>query len=241
MKREENVLRFYVLCNKLKDLVRKGWQDWHVERDRLESVADHIYGTTMLAVAIKDQYEYDIDITKVIMMLAIHELEEVLINDITIFDMPKQVKKSLGREAVSQMLKDLIDKDKYHDLINEFENCETPEAKFAHMCDKLECDIQCKLYDEEGCISYDRKGHVNKKHLVDNVSANHPDVVGSFNNGDNWSEMWMKFWQKYAGYDDNFMEVSNYAMNNDIAVYKKEKLKALDIYLQDKEDLKKDN
>ena len=44
MEKEENVLRYYVLCNKLKDVVRTGWLDWHVERERVESVAEHIFG-----------------------------------------------------------------------------------------------------------------------------------------------------------------------------------------------------
>ena len=69
MSKEENVLRYYVLCNKLKDIVRTGWKDWHVKRERIESIAEHIYGTQMLAIAMKSEYQYDIDIEKVILML----------------------------------------------------------------------------------------------------------------------------------------------------------------------------
>ena len=47
MRSEENVLNFYILCNKLKNVVRTGWKDWHVERERLESVAEHIYSAQM--------------------------------------------------------------------------------------------------------------------------------------------------------------------------------------------------
>lgn len=39
-----NVAKFYVLCNKLKDTLRTGWGVWNVKRDRIESVAEHIYG-----------------------------------------------------------------------------------------------------------------------------------------------------------------------------------------------------
>ena len=35
------------------------------------------------------------------------------------------------------------------ELFLEFDAHETKEAKFAYMCDKLECDLQCKLYDQE--------------------------------------------------------------------------------------------
>ena len=51
MEREERVLGYYVLCNKLKDLIRTGWKNWNVDRDRIESVAEHIYGTQQLAIA----------------------------------------------------------------------------------------------------------------------------------------------------------------------------------------------
>ena len=85
MTREENVLKYYVLCNKLKDVIRTGWKDWHVERTRVESVAEHIYGVQMLALAMHSEYKYDIDISKVIFMLAVHELEEIIIGDLTLF------------------------------------------------------------------------------------------------------------------------------------------------------------
>lgn len=39
MNKEERVLNYYVLCNKLKDVIRTGWKTWNVKRDRLESVA----------------------------------------------------------------------------------------------------------------------------------------------------------------------------------------------------------
>jgi putative hydrolase of HD superfamily len=74
MGKERKVINYYVLCNKLKNLIRTGWKTWHVHRERLESVAEHIFGVQMLAIAMKSEYEYDIDISKVIMMIAIHEL-----------------------------------------------------------------------------------------------------------------------------------------------------------------------
>ena len=66
MTKEENVIKYYVLCNKLKNVIRTGWKDWKVQRDRIESVAEHIFGVQMLAIAMKSEFEYDIDIMKVI-------------------------------------------------------------------------------------------------------------------------------------------------------------------------------
>ena len=74
MCKEQKVLSYYVVCNKLKNVIRTGWKDWKVKRERIESVAEHIYGVQMLAIAMKSEYQYDIDMQKVIFMLAIHEL-----------------------------------------------------------------------------------------------------------------------------------------------------------------------
>ena len=51
MKKEQKVLNYYVICNRLKDVIRTGWNDWNVKRDRIESVAEHIYSVQMLAIA----------------------------------------------------------------------------------------------------------------------------------------------------------------------------------------------
>ncbi len=64
MCKEQNVLNYYVVCNKLKKVIRTGWKDWKVKRERSESVAEHIYGDQMLAIAMKSEYQYDIDMQK---------------------------------------------------------------------------------------------------------------------------------------------------------------------------------
>lgn len=33
MSKAKNVVECYVLCNKLKDVIRTGWQTWHVKRE----------------------------------------------------------------------------------------------------------------------------------------------------------------------------------------------------------------
>ena len=90
MSKEQNVINFYAICNKLKNVIRTGWKDWNVQRDRIESVAEHIYGVQMLAIAMQSEFEYDIDIKKVIFMLAIHELGETVIGDLIQFQITKE-------------------------------------------------------------------------------------------------------------------------------------------------------
>ena len=206
MSKEKNVIIFYVLCNKLKNVIRTGWLDWNVTRDRVESIAEHIYGVQMLAIAMKSEYKYDIDLTKVIFMLAIHELGEIIIGDLTQFQITKEEKEELEHKAVHDILDSLIEGKYIEELFLEFDEKKTPEAKFAYQCDKLECDLQCKLYDQENCVDFNNQENYK--------SFFHPDVQKYYKEGLSWSEMWLKFGQGRYNYDKNFMAVSNYAYNN---------------------------
>ena len=82
----KTILDYYVLTNKLKDLVRSGWKAWGVKRQRVESVAEHIFGTCMLAIAIWSETLPEVNLSQVLTMLALHETEEIIIGDITPFD-----------------------------------------------------------------------------------------------------------------------------------------------------------
>lgn len=208
MNKAESVVKYYVLCNKLKDVVRTGWKDWNVSRDRVESVAEHTYGVQMLAIAMKSQYEYDIDLEKVILMLAVHELEEIYIGDLTLFQISKEEKARLGHEAVAKVLDGILDKEQISNIILEFDERMTKEAVFAYHCDKLECDLQSKLYDEEGCVDLNNQ-EGNKTFYDDKVKK-------LLEKEKSWSGMWLQFGQDRYNYDDNFLEVSNYAKNNRI-------------------------
>ena len=208
MSKEENVIKYYVLCNKLKNVIRTGWMDWKVQRDRIESVAEHIFGVQMLAIAMKSEFEYDIDIMKVIYMLAIHELGETVIGDLTQFQIDKKEKEKIEHEAVHKILASLIDGEKIEALFLEFDAHETPEAMFAYQCDKLECDIQCKLYDQEKCVDL--------KHQEGNNTVNDDTVKELLETGKSWSQMWLEFGQSRYPYDKNFLSVSNFVKDNDI-------------------------
>lgn len=153
MDKIERVICFYTLATELKDKIRSGWKVWNIERERIESVAEHIYGTCILAIAIDSEFDLQIDLEKTILMLVIHELEEIIIGDITPFDsVTKEEKRRLGKQAVEKVLKPLSKQEKYWNLIEEFESKETKEANFAKMCDKLEADLQCKIYTEEKAL-----------------------------------------------------------------------------------------
>lgn len=208
MSKEENVINYYCLCNRLKNVIRKGWKDWHVKRERIESVAEHIYSTQMLAIFMKSEFNYDIDIKKVIFMLSIHEIGETIIDDLTMFEISHEEKVRIEHEAVHKILSGLLDGGKLENLWLEFDAHETKEAMFAYECDKLECDLQSKLYDEEGCVDLTNQS--------DNKAFKSELVQKLLNEGNSFGEMWLKFGQVIYPYDDNFKAVSDYALTHKI-------------------------
>lgn len=148
----KKIMQYYMLTYKLKDLVRSGWKCWHVKKERLESVAEHIYGTCMLAIGIWSETLPQVNLAEVLMTLAIHETEEIIIGDLTPFDAGYSTKQLKGEKAVYDIFKGMVAKDVFVELIKNFDNGLTPEGIFAKKCDKLECDIQAKIYDEQGLI-----------------------------------------------------------------------------------------
>ena len=149
----QKLIKFYLLATSLKDKIRSGWNKWNIDRQRVESVAEHIYGTCILAIAIDSEFDLNIDIYKVVMMMVLHEIEEVKIGDLTPFDKTTaEEKRIIGKQAVEEVLSPLTKGINYIELIEEFEKLETKEAKFAKMCDKLEPDLQAKIYCEEKSI-----------------------------------------------------------------------------------------
>lgn len=204
----KTTIKYYKLCNKLKDTIRKGPVVWNAKRDRIESVAEHVYGVQMLALSIYYQFEYKLDIMKVIYMLAIHELEEIEIGDLAFFETTREEKLIKGKKATNYILKDILGKEEISALLDEYNERMTEEAIFAYHCDKLECDIQMKLYDQEDC--FDLNNQFNNP-IINNYSVRKVlDTEKSISNA------WIEFDRSKYEDDKNFIEIINYLKENEI-------------------------
>lgn len=172
-------------------------------------MAEHIYGVQMLAIAMCLEYGYEIDLMKVIMMLAVHELEEVAMGDIIPFEMSLEEKKARGQAVVAEMLSELQDGKKVRELFTEYYEQRTPEAKFAKWCDKLEADLQMKIYDDEGRVD-----------LVEqdgNAMLADVEVQEVAKGKQSAAEIWLEYNRQKNGYDENFLAVSRYVEEHKIS------------------------
>jgi len=204
----KNVLQFYELTSRLKNIIRTGLLAWQVSADRLESVAEHVFSTCMLAIAIDSEFDYDIDIQKVIYMLALHELEEVIIGDVPTFDNiygaeMKELKKR-GKDAVIEILSPLAKKDELFAVIKEYDENKTVEARFAKWVDKLDCGLQIKLYDMQG--------HINPSNADIDIKRRHNLEKRGYTR---LSDSWLEYCIEMYGFDENFVELARQARKDE--------------------------
>ena len=131
------------------------------------------------------------------------------IGDITPFDNVSSEEKLIrGREAVKLVLKGLVKKDEYEALLEEFNAHYTNESKFAYMCDKLECDIWMKVYEDYGY------NDINQSNLKPLKSVKIKEIVA---NGENKiANIFIEF--DRDKYKDNivFLNLLDYIKNNNL-------------------------
>ncbi len=207
-----NSMRFYLLATQLKYKIRSGWDKthWNVSKERIESIAEHVYGTCILALSIDSEFKTNLDINKVIKMLVLHELGEVIIGDITPFDnITPEEKMKKEHEAMREVIGDLVNQEEFLSLLFEFDEKKTKEAIFAHHCDKLEADIQAKVYQDMGCqhpLDEQEDNVVFKSNIVQQMVKD-----GAQTAFDIWYE-----WDKSLYYDDeDFARLLDYVKTID--------------------------
>lgn len=162
----------------------------------------------MLALAIYFQFSYKLDINKVIYMLAIHELKEIEIGDLAFFETTREEKLINGKKATDYILKDFLGKDEISELLDEYNERKTDEAIFAYHCDKLECDIQMKLYDQEECFDLNDQPN--------NPIINDSNVKKVLNSEKNISNAWIEFDRSKYEDDKNFIAIIDYLKKHEI-------------------------
>ena len=162
----------------------------------------------MLAISIYFQFNYKLDLNKVIYMLAIHELEEIEIGDLAFFETTHEDKLINGRKATEYILENFIGKEEILILLDEYNERKTEEAIFAYHCDKLECDIQMKLYDQEGCFDLNNQ--------TNNSIINMPSVKKVLDCEKSISNAWIEFDRDKYEDDPIFIDIINWLKDNKI-------------------------
>ncbi len=135
----EQMLEILQIAGRLKTRTRHNW----TEGDRKESVADHCYRMSLMAMLLTGIPEFkDVDIDRVIRMCLIHDLGEAFTGDIPSFE-----KTENDSEKEDRIFAEWVEsfpqpqRSEWEDLLGEMNALKTKEAKIYKALDKLEAVI----------------------------------------------------------------------------------------------------
>jgi putative hydrolases of HD superfamily len=146
----DDFIEFLHYVGKLKKVKRTGWVTQKIKDP--ESVAEHTYRVTFLAVLLAEQD--DLDQLKIMKMALVHDLAEGIVGDIVsvkgsqkIFSLKEKFKREAS--AMKLIFSKFKEGKEFYQLWKEYEEQSSPEALLLKQVDKLEMVIQALEYGEE--------------------------------------------------------------------------------------------
>jgi len=143
------ILDFLKDASNLKNIPRQGWID-KLSITHPESVADHSYSMSIMAMIISDLENYDSE--KILKMVLLHDLAESKIGDFTPGQISKDEKEKIENQAFREIIEKLpnLIKLEYAEIWKEYQNQISVESQFVHQIDRLEMALQAKIYEKSG-------------------------------------------------------------------------------------------
>lgn len=108
---------------------------------RRENDAEHAWHMAVMAIILSEYSNEPIDLLKTVSMILLHDVVEIDAGDTYAYDeQGKKTQKEREKNAAERLYGILPSdqRDKFRDLFEEFEACETPEARFARAMDNIQ-------------------------------------------------------------------------------------------------------
>ena len=125
----------------LKNVLRAGWVRAGIPSP--ESVAAHSWGMSMLALKLAPK---ELDLARILSLCIVHDIPEVRVGDLTPHD-DTSTKAADELKAMTEMAPEWVS------LFEEYEQGQTPEAKFVKQLDNLDMALQAEKYQDEFGLS----------------------------------------------------------------------------------------
>jgi len=156
----QQVIDFILELEKLKGVTRKVRP---LGLDRYENSAEHSWQLAMFAVSLASYAETSLDINRVVRMLLVHDIGEIDTGDTIVYAEQGLEARKVAEWAAVQRIFGMLPEHQASTFLvlwQEFEQCETPESRFAHAVDRampvlLNLANQGQSWRENG-ISYER-------------------------------------------------------------------------------------
>lgn len=153
--RLQKQIAFIKEIDKVKSIFR---QTYLADGTRKENDAEHSWHIALMAVLLKEYVSEDVDVTKVMTMVLIHDLVEIDAGDTYAYDSEGAKSKREREVKAADRIFGILPEDQgmyFRELWEEFEAYETPDAKYAHLLDNFQPLL---LNDASGGRSWNEHG-----------------------------------------------------------------------------------
>lgn len=108
---------------------------------RRENDAEHAWHMAVMAIVLSEYSNEPIDLLKTLKMILMHDVVEIDAGDTYAYDEKAKETQEEREKAAAKRLYGILPKEQgeeYRSLFEEFEACETPEARFARTMDNIQ-------------------------------------------------------------------------------------------------------
>ncbi len=130
-------IAFILEIDKLKSILRRTYL---VNDPRHENSAEHSWHLAMMAMVLAEHANAEVNLLRVLKMLLVHDVVEIDAGDTYCYDTGGNDSKAEREMAAAHRIFGLLpndQRDEMHQLWEEFEARQTPEARFAAALDRL--------------------------------------------------------------------------------------------------------
>jgi putative hydrolase of HD superfamily len=143
--RAEALIGFLALADRLKTVERRGRVPLPDGTTRRENSAEHCWNIALVALLLHREVAAEIDLARVLAMIAVHDLVEIEAGDTYAYDPAGCATQAEREAAAAGIVFGALPPDlgmRLRALWEEFEAGETAEARFAMGCDRLQGFLQ---------------------------------------------------------------------------------------------------
>ena len=138
LERLEKQIRFIVEIDKVKNIFR---QTYLADAGRKENDAEHSWHIALMAYLLQEYAEKPVDVSKVMLMVLIHDLVEIDAGDTYAYDEEAKKDQQEREQKAADRIFAILPEDqaeKLRALWDEFEEGQTKEARFARTMDNFQ-------------------------------------------------------------------------------------------------------
>ena len=131
-------MEFILEVDKIKFI---GRQTYLSDGERKENDAEHSWHLALMTALLSEHANEKIDVRKTMLMVLVHDIVEIDAGDTYAYDVAGNATKRERELKAAKRIFHLLPEDQAEELFQlweEFEACETPEAKFAHSMDNIQ-------------------------------------------------------------------------------------------------------